>query len=117
MFGFHFLQYDHELFWRYYDRLHAFLAHCDYYLEKWKLLDTVYKGVNHETRALLEQWDFCAKTVDEACALLDWLVRDTYEFEASCSDSYIPPPCIPAYVPPMCEICQCSDHDSSSCPY
>ena len=69
MSGFHFPQYEHELFWRYYDRLHAFIAHyaC---LEKWELLDTVFRGVNLETRALLEQWDFCAKTVDEACAIL-----------------------------------------------
>jgi len=40
-----------------------------------------------------------------------------YEFETSCSDSYISPPCIPAYVPPMCEIYHCTDHDSSSYPY
>ena len=74
-------------------------------------------GVNHETRTLLEQWDFCAKTVDKACALLDWLAWDTHEFETSCSESYIPAPCIPAYAPPLCEICHCSDHDNSSCPY
>jgi len=48
-------QYEHELFWRYYDRLYIFLAHCDYCLKKWKLLDTVYEGVNCETLALLEQ--------------------------------------------------------------
>jgi len=53
MSGFHFSQYEHELFWRYYDRLQAFIAHCGC-LEKWELLDTVYRGVNHETRALLE---------------------------------------------------------------
>ena len=91
MSSFCFPQYEHELFWRYYDRLHAFLVHYDYCLKKWKLLDIVYMGVNHETRALLEQWDFCAKTVDEACALLDWLAWDTYAFETSCFDSYIPP--------------------------
>jgi len=54
MSGFYFLQYEDELFWRYYDRLHAFVAHCDYCLEKWELLDTVYEDVNYETRALLE---------------------------------------------------------------
>jgi len=86
MSGFHFPQYEHELFWRYYDRLHAFLAHCDYCLEKWELLDIVYEGVNCETRAPLEQWDFCAKSVDEACDFLDWLAWDMYEFETSCSD-------------------------------
>ena len=105
------------MFWRYCDRLYAFLAHCDYCLEKWELLDTVYMGVSCETCALLEHWDFCAKTVDEACALLDWLAWDTREFETSCSGSYIPPPCTPAHAPPLCEICHCSDHDSSSCPY
>ena len=116
MSGFHFLQYEHELFWRYYDHLHAFIAHCGYYLEKWELLHTVYMGVNYETRTLLEQWDFCAKTIDEACDFLDWLAWDTYEFETSCSDFYIPLPCIPAYVPPVCEICHCSDH-YSRCSY
>ena len=55
MSGFHFPQYEHKLFWRYYDCLHAFITHCAYCLEKWELLDTVYMGVNCETRALLEQ--------------------------------------------------------------
>ena len=117
MSGFHFPQYEHELFWRYYDRLQAFLAHCDYYLKKWELLDTVYEGVNRENRAILEYWDFCVKNVDEACDFLDWLGWDTYEFETSHSDSYIPPPCIPTYAPPMCIICHCSDHDNTFCPY
>jgi len=117
MSDFHFPQYEHELFWRYYDRLHAFLAHYGYCLEKWELLDTVYMGVNYETRALLEQWDFYAKTADEACDFLDWLAWDTHEFETSCSEFYIPPPCIPPHVPTLCDICSCSDHDSSSCPY
>ena len=47
-------------------------------------------GVNYETRTLLEQRDFCAKTVDETCDFLDWLAWDTYGFETSCSDFYIP---------------------------
>jgi len=105
------------LFWRYYGRLHAFLAHYDYCLEKWELLDTVYEGVNCETRALLEQWDFCAKRVDEACDFLDWLAWNMYEFEASCFVSYMPPLCIPTHAPTLCNIYHCSDHDSSSCPY
>ena len=111
----HFPQYEHELFWRYYDRLHVFHAHCHYCLGQWELLDTVYKGVNHEIRALLEHWNFCAKSVDKACDFLDWLAWDLYEFETSCSDSYIQSPCIPTYAPSMCEICHCSDHDSISC--
>ena len=55
MANFHLPQYEQELFYYYWDRLHAFLARCGYCLKKWKLLDTVHKGVNHETRALLEQ--------------------------------------------------------------
>ena len=80
-------------------------------------MSTVYDGVNCETRALLEYWNFCAKDVNEACDFLDWLAWDTYEFETSCYDSYVPPPCIPDYAPPICRICHCSDHDSNSCPY
>jgi len=31
-------------------------------------------GVNYETHTLLERWDFCGKTVDEACVfLIGWL--------------------------------------------
>jgi len=72
MFGFHFSEYEHELPWRYYDRLYAFLAHSAYCFEKWKLFDTIYEGANHETHALSEYWDFCAKNVDETCDFLDW---------------------------------------------
>ena len=112
----HFPQYEHELFWRYYDKLQAFLAHCDLYLEKWKILNTVYEGVNCEIRALLEYWDFRAKNIDKAWDFLDWLAQDSYEYEISCTNSYIPPPCIPDYAPPVCEICHCSNHESNSCP-
>jgi len=58
MSNFHFPQYEHELFWGYYDRLHAFLAHSSYFLGTWELLDTIYLGVNYKTHALLKQWDF-----------------------------------------------------------
>jgi len=78
-------------------------------------LNTVYEGVNCETRALLEYWDFCAKDVNEPCDFLDWLAWDTYKFETSCSDSYVSPPSIPDYAPPMCENHHCSDHESNSC--
>jgi len=73
-------------------------------------------GVNYETHTLLDQCGFYAKTVDEACDFLDWLTWDTYEFETSCFDSYIPPPCIPTHAPTLCEICHCFDHDSTSSP-
>ena len=69
--------------WGYYDRLHALLDHCDFYLEKWDILNAVYKSVNCETRTLLEYWDFSATNVDEAWDFLDWLARDTYEYEIS----------------------------------
>ena len=105
------------MFWRYYDRLHAFFAHSAYCLRKWKLLDTVYEGVNCETRTLLEHWDFCAKNVDKASDFLDWLTWDTYEFKTSRFNSYIPFPYMPTYAPSVCGICHCSDHDNTSCPY
>ena len=73
--------------------------------------------MNCDTRTFSEYWNFCAKNVDEAWGFLDWLTRDTYEYEISCTNSYIPPPCIPDYAPPMCEIYYCSDHDNNSCSY
>jgi len=33
-----------------------FFTHCDYCLEKWKILNTIYDGANYETCALLEYW-------------------------------------------------------------
>ena len=63
---FHFPQYEHELFWRYYDRLHALLAHYGHRLEKWEILNIAYEGMNYETHVLLEHWDFCAWNVVEA---------------------------------------------------
>ena len=104
------------MFWRYYNKLHAFLAHSDFNLEKWKILNTVYEGVNYETRTLLEYCDFCAKNVDETWDFLDWLAQDTYEYEISCTNSYIPPPCIPDYAHPVSEIFHCFDHGSNSYP-
>ena len=80
------------------------------------IFDIVYESVNCEIHALLEYWDFWAKDVNEACDFLDWLVWDTYEFETSCFDSYIPPPYIPGYAPPVCEIYHYSDHECNSCP-
>jgi len=49
---FHFLQFEHELFWRYFKRLNAFLPQYGYCLGKWKILDIIDEGVNTETRAL-----------------------------------------------------------------
>jgi len=68
---FHFLQFEHELFWRYFKHLHAFLAQCGYCVNKWEILNIVDVGVNTKIRALLEYWDFVAKNVDDACYLLE----------------------------------------------
>jgi len=43
-------------------------------LREVRTLDTVYKGVNFETSALLEHWGFCAKNVDKTCDFLGWLI-------------------------------------------
>ena len=67
-------------------------------------MSTIYEGVNCDTRILLEYGNFCAKNVDEGWNFLDWLAQDTYEYDISCTNSYIPPPCIPDYGRFMCEI-------------
>ena len=80
-------------------------------------MSTIYNGVHYETRALLEHWNFCAKNIEEAWDLLNCLAWDTYEFEASGSNSYILPPCIHNYAPPVCEIHHYFGHDNNFCPY
>ena len=50
---FHFHQFEHELFWRYFKRLNVFLAQCGYCVGKWKILDILDKGVKTETHILL----------------------------------------------------------------
>jgi len=70
----YFPQYEHELFCRYYDILHGFLAHCSYCLRKWKILNVVHKGMNCETRALFEHWDFVLETLMKlGTCLSGWL--------------------------------------------
>ena len=80
-------------------------------------MHVVDEGVNCETRAFFEHWDFYARDVEAAWDFLHWLVLDTYKFEMSCANSYNPLPCIPDLAPSLCETCHCSDHDSTSCPY
>ena len=48
---------------------------------KWEILGIVDEGVNSETRILLQFWDFYGLTVDDAWSLLEWVVRDSFEFE------------------------------------
>jgi len=65
-------------------------------LEKWEILNIVFEDVDSKTHTLLEQWDFCARNIDEVWDLLKWLSQDTYEFEASCANPFNPSPCIPS---------------------
>jgi len=58
---FYFPQDEQELFYRYWDRLHTYLAQCasyGYSCGKWEILHVVDESVNYETRALFEYWDF-----------------------------------------------------------
>ena len=83
---FHFPQYEQELFYRYWDCLHAYLAQCDscgHLYGKREILHVVDEGVNCETPTLFEYWDFYARNVDESWDFLHWLAQDTYEFEIS----------------------------------
>jgi len=96
--------------------------------------------VNGETQTVLQYSRFLSKTIDEALDLLQWLVRDTYEFEnimyasrMSFSDScafhaksfyeekfvtsYAPPTFLPECVPLMCNLCHAFDHNSDLCPH
>jgi len=41
-----FSQFYHKLFWRYFKRLHVFLAPCGYFVRKWQILVIVEEGVN-----------------------------------------------------------------------
>ena len=120
---FHFPQYEHELFCWYFKRLNVFLAQCEYYVGKWKILGIVDEGVNTETRILLQFWDFHGLTVDDVWNLLLWVAWDSFEFEKACSVySYsFPDPCAfyarSYYAPLWCDMCSTSSHNVSSCPY
>jgi len=86
---FHFPQFEHKLFLRYFKRLHIFLAKCGYCVGKWEILEIIAKGVNSETCALLWYWGYHDKSVDEACHLLKWIDWDSFEFrKASCVFGY-----------------------------
>ena len=66
------------MLWRCYDTLHVFLDRYAYCLDKWKLLATIYEGVNRGTCARLEKWHFYAKTIAKSCDLLSrWLGKHT----------------------------------------
>jgi len=58
---YHFSQFKHELFWRYFKRLHVFLAQSDYCVSKWEILDIIDGGVNSVIRIHLEYRDFQVK--------------------------------------------------------
>ena len=68
---FHFSQFKHELFWRYFKRLNIFRTQCGYCVGKLETLDIVDEGVNNETQTLLEYWGFYGKNIDNAWYLLE----------------------------------------------
>ena len=45
---FHFLQFEHKLFYWYFKCLNVFLAQCEYYVGKWEILGIVDEWVNSE---------------------------------------------------------------------
>ena len=44
-------------------------------------LGIIDKGMNNETRILLQYWNFHGQNVDEAWILLEWIAWDSFEFE------------------------------------
>jgi len=67
--------------------------------------------------------DFHGKNTDEAWSLLEWVARDSFEFDnASRVYGYsFPDPCAfyakSYYAPLWCDMCNSSAHNVSSCPY
>jgi len=49
---FHFFQFEHELFLRYFKRLNVLLAQCGYCVGKLEILDIADKGMNSKTQTL-----------------------------------------------------------------
>jgi len=83
-------QFEYELFCWYFKRLNAFLAQCDYCVDKWEILGIIDEGVNNETRILLQFWDFHGKSVDEEWNLPEWIAWGSFEFEkVSCVFGYL----------------------------
>jgi len=120
---FQFPQFEHELFWRYFKRLSAFLTRCGYCLTKWEILDIITEGVNSETGTPLGYWDFHGKSLKDACYLLEWIAWDSFEFEKAslicrysisihCTFYYRS-----YYAPFWCNLCSYSDHATNSCPH
>ena len=74
---FHFPQYEQELFYLYWDRLHAYFAQCDscgYLYGIWEILHVIDEGVNYEIHARFEYLDFYSRNVDGAWDFLNcWL--------------------------------------------
>jgi len=77
----YFLQDENEYLWMYFDRLNNFIAQHCYCLGKQKILNVINEGLNGETRTFLQYFMFLSKTIDEALGWLNWVARDTYEFE------------------------------------
>ena len=67
---FHFPQFKHELFCWYLKHLNALFAQRGHYAGKWKILGILDKGMNNETRIVVQFWDFHGKNVDKAWCLL-----------------------------------------------
>jgi len=53
---FHFPKFEYEIFWRYFERLNAFLAQYGHCVGKCEILDIIDEDVNSKTRVLLEFW-------------------------------------------------------------
>ena len=83
MASFSFPQFEHEPFWRYFERLEESLG-SDYRFDLWELCEVFYDGLNELTRGMVENMfhgGFRAKSLDEAWNFYNWLARDTYDWE------------------------------------
>jgi len=86
-----FVQLDRESFWKYFDRFKNLLAQCPHHgLDQTRLCQIVYKGLNQQTRTIVEsmcQGGFLSKSATGAWEFLEDLAEKTMQWESARDNS------------------------------
>ncbi|KAK9705926.1 hypothetical protein RND81_07G092700 [Saponaria officinalis] len=81
----HFPQYEHELFYKYFNRLHEYVIRCPYPYQTWELCHVVYNGLNDETLMQVESLSkgnfINGLSYEEKWELFQYLAHYTEEWE------------------------------------
>ena len=76
-----------EPFWQYFERFKSLLTQCPHHaIEKWRLCQIVYEGVDFNTKTMLEsmcQGEFMQKNEDDAWTFLEDLSEKTTQWEST----------------------------------